>query len=65
MTGQGFTGEFVDEFVDADMAIVLSSVVQAARRGRQWLRLDAWRTNERLHTYYRKHVFAPRFGHKG
>jgi GNAT superfamily N-acetyltransferase len=25
---------------------------EAARQGRLWLRLDAWRTNEKLHEYY-------------
>lgn len=30
---------------------------QAARTGRTWLRLDAWRTNTALHDYYRRHGF--------
>lgn len=31
----------------------------AASRGRKWLRLDAWRTNVPLHTYYRRQGFTP------
>ena len=31
----------------------------AAARGRKWLRLDAWRTNEPLHAYYQRQGFAP------
>ncbi len=31
----------------------------AAGRGRKWLRLDAWRTNEPLHAYYRQQGFTP------
>jgi len=30
---------------------------EAARRGKRWLRLDAWRTNARLHAYYRRQGF--------
>jgi ribosomal protein S18 acetylase RimI-like enzyme len=30
----------------------------AASRGKAWLRLDAWRTNEKLHAYYRKQGFT-------
>lgn len=30
---------------------------QAARRGAQWLRLDAWSTNTRLQRYYEDHGF--------
>jgi GNAT superfamily N-acetyltransferase len=30
---------------------------QAARTGRAWLRLDAWRTNLALHRYYERHGF--------
>lgn len=30
----------------------------AAARGRKWLRLDAWRTNEQLHAYYRRQGFT-------
>ncbi|MDX3867290.1 GNAT family N-acetyltransferase [Streptomyces europaeiscabiei] len=30
----------------------------AARRGEQWLRLDAWTTNTRLHQYYLDHGFS-------
>jgi GNAT superfamily N-acetyltransferase len=29
----------------------------AAREGKRWLRLDAWRTNARLHDYYRSQGF--------
>ena len=31
---------------------------QAARSGKTWLPLDAWRTNTHLHDYYRRHGFA-------
>jgi GNAT superfamily N-acetyltransferase len=31
---------------------------QAARSGRTYLRLDAWRTNTALHDYYRRHGFV-------
>ncbi|MER7050504.1 GNAT family N-acetyltransferase [Streptomyces jumonjinensis] len=31
---------------------------QAARVGAKWLRLDAWTTNPRLHTYYLAHGFT-------
>lgn len=30
----------------------------ATARGLTWLRLDAWRTNERLHAYYLRHGFT-------
>ena len=30
----------------------------AAGRGLTWLRLDAWRTSDRLHAYYRRHGFT-------
>lgn len=30
----------------------------AAARGKQWLRLDAWRTNMPLHAYYRQQGFT-------
>jgi GNAT superfamily N-acetyltransferase len=31
---------------------------QAARAGKTWLRLDAWRTNTKLHSYYLRHGFT-------
>ncbi|MET8544818.1 GNAT family N-acetyltransferase [Kitasatospora sp. NPDC004799] len=31
---------------------------RAARDGAEWLRLDAWTTNERLHRYYLDHGFS-------
>jgi ribosomal protein S18 acetylase RimI-like enzyme len=31
----------------------------ASRRGKRWLRLDAWKTNPRLHGYYRRQGFQP------
>ncbi|MEU1238593.1 GNAT family N-acetyltransferase, partial [Micromonospora aurantiaca] len=30
---------------------------RAAHGGKKWLRLDAWKTNTRLHAYYRHHGF--------
>ncbi|GAB3164687.1 hypothetical protein GCM10027059_21200 [Myceligenerans halotolerans] len=30
---------------------------RAAAQGKQWLRLDAWRTNAELHNYYLRHGF--------
>jgi GNAT superfamily N-acetyltransferase len=30
----------------------------AARNGRRWLRLDAWKTNKALHLYYERHGFS-------
>ncbi|MEU7789938.1 GNAT family N-acetyltransferase [Amycolatopsis sp. NPDC049159] len=30
---------------------------EAARRGKRWLRLDAWKSNARLHAYYRRSGF--------
>jgi predicted N-acetyltransferase YhbS len=42
---------------------------RAAATGHQWLRLDAWRTNERLHDYYRslgfQHVRTVNLPHRG
>ncbi|WP_328443159.1 GNAT family N-acetyltransferase [Amycolatopsis sp. NBC_00438] len=32
---------------------------EAVRRGKVWLRLDAWKTNTRLHAYYLRHGFRP------
>jgi ribosomal protein S18 acetylase RimI-like enzyme len=41
----------------------------AFERGKHWLRLDAWRTNEALHAYYRKagfqHVRTVEYPHRG
>ncbi|MEU8741902.1 GNAT family N-acetyltransferase [Streptomyces halstedii] len=31
---------------------------RAAKAGARWLRLDAWTTNPRLHSYYRAHGFT-------
>jgi GNAT superfamily N-acetyltransferase len=31
---------------------------EVALRGKEWLRIDAWRTNERLHQYYLSNGFA-------
>jgi len=31
---------------------------KATANGAQWLRLDCWSTNQRLHAYYRQHGFA-------
>lgn len=31
----------------------------AASKGRRWLRLDAWRTNDALHRYYERQGFIP------
>jgi ribosomal protein S18 acetylase RimI-like enzyme len=31
----------------------------AAKAGKSWLRLDAWRTNKSLHSYYQRQGFAP------
>ncbi|MBE1497517.1 GNAT superfamily N-acetyltransferase [Amycolatopsis lexingtonensis] len=30
---------------------------ETARRGKRWLRLDAWKSNARLHAYYRRQGF--------
>jgi GNAT superfamily N-acetyltransferase len=34
------------------------TVDRAARQGMDWVRLDAWRTNSRLHDYYRRAGWA-------
>ncbi|RSD24895.1 GNAT family N-acetyltransferase [Amycolatopsis eburnea] len=33
------------------------AAAEAARRGKRWLRLDAWKSNARLHAYYRRQGF--------
>ena len=42
---------------------------QAAARGKQWLRLDAWSSNSRLHAYYERQGFQNvrtlRLSHRG
>jgi GNAT superfamily N-acetyltransferase len=40
-------------------AILDWCAAEARRRGKRWLRLDAWRTNKSLHTYYKRHGFTP------
>lgn len=48
------------EFAGHDIGAVMLdwAADQAARAGKAWLRLDAWRTNIGLHDYYRCHGFA-------
>ena len=46
--GQGIGGKLLDW---------AESLADA--RGRRWLRLDAWRTNEPLHAYYQGQGFVP------
>jgi len=45
------------------------AIKEARRQGRQFLRLDAWSTNERLHRYYRDRGFEQvrtlRLSHRG
>lgn len=43
---------------DVGAAMLEWAAQETARRGRQKLRLDAWRTNESLHRYYERHGFA-------
>jgi GNAT superfamily N-acetyltransferase len=45
------------------------AALRAAATGREWLRLDAWTTNQALHAYYERHGFARvrvvDLGHRG
>lgn len=41
-----------------EVSVDVARLDQAARAGKTWLRLDAWRTNTALHDYYRRHGFT-------
>jgi predicted N-acetyltransferase YhbS len=40
-------------------ALLNWACTQAQQHGKAWLRLDCWRTNTRLQTYYARRGFAP------
>ncbi|MEU6999586.1 GNAT family N-acetyltransferase [Nonomuraea sp. NPDC046570] len=46
--GQGLGAEILDWAAN-----------EAVRRGLDWVRIDVWRTNERLHKYYQREGFEP------